>query len=64
MFLSREGGLALLAKVKAGGKPNFVFTSKQRPFNIPTAGTISSFSSPGLSLDLEIKPDFGGLGGQ
>ncbi|KAJ3248094.1 hypothetical protein HDU77_008246, partial [Chytriomyces hyalinus] len=64
MFLSREGGLALIAKVKAGGKPSFTFTSKQKPFNIPTAGTISDFSSPGLSLDLEIKPDFGGLGGQ
>ncbi|KAJ3243712.1 hypothetical protein HDU78_011849 [Chytriomyces hyalinus] len=64
MFLSREGGLALIAKVKAGGKPSFTFTAKQKPFNIPTAGTISDFSSPGLSLDLEIKPDFGGLGGQ
>ncbi|KAI8825384.1 peptidase S8/S53 domain-containing protein, partial [Chytriomyces cf. hyalinus JEL632] len=64
MFLSREGGLALIAKVKAGGKPTFIFTTKQREYKIPTAGTISSFSSPGLSLDLEIKPDFGGLGGQ
>ncbi|KAI8830815.1 peptidase S8/S53 domain-containing protein [Chytriomyces cf. hyalinus JEL632] len=64
MFLSRAGGLALIAKIKAGGKPNFVFTTKQKPYPIPTAGTISSFSSPGLSLDLEIKPDFGGLGGQ
>ncbi|KAJ3223990.1 hypothetical protein HDU81_008810 [Chytriomyces hyalinus] len=64
MFLSRAGGLALIAKIKAGGKPNFVFTTKQKPFPIATAGTISSFSSPGLSLDLEIKPDFGGIGGQ
>ncbi|KAI9363437.1 peptidase S8/S53 domain-containing protein [Zopfochytrium polystomum] len=32
-------------------------------FPVATAGTVSSFSSPGLDAELHIKPDIGGIGG-
>ncbi|KAJ3009974.1 UNVERIFIED_CONTAM: hypothetical protein HDU68_002403, partial [Siphonaria sp. JEL0065] len=31
---------------------------------LPTAATLSAFSSPGLDLELYFKPDLGGVGGQ
>ncbi|KAJ3135580.1 hypothetical protein HK101_004110, partial [Irineochytrium annulatum] len=61
---SREAGQAIIAAIKAGKKPTFVVTQQSAVFPLPTAGTISDFSSPGLGLLLDIKPDFGGIGGQ
>ncbi|KAI8837300.1 hypothetical protein BC829DRAFT_493226 [Chytridium lagenaria] len=35
-----------------------------RSFDLATAGTVSDFSSLGLDLELAIKPDLGGIGGE
>ncbi|KAJ3170811.1 hypothetical protein HK101_011325 [Irineochytrium annulatum] len=64
LMTSHTAGQAIVAALKAGQKPTIVVSQKQQVFNLPTAGTISSFSSPGLDNELHIKPDFGGIGGQ
>ncbi|KAJ3218458.1 hypothetical protein HDU67_005554 [Dinochytrium kinnereticum] len=61
---TREAGKAILAAVKAGKSPQIIVRQSVRMFNVPTGGTVSEFSSPGLDQDLQIKPDFGGIGGQ
>ncbi|KAI8843073.1 peptidase S8/S53 domain-containing protein [Chytridium lagenaria] len=57
------GGSPIIAAVKAGQTPKIVVSQDLRLFGVPTAGTVSSFSSPGLDQDLLIKPDIGGIGG-
>ncbi|KAI9366935.1 peptidase S8/S53 domain-containing protein [Zopfochytrium polystomum] len=57
---SREAGAAILAS-KA---PTVVLTKNQSIFDLPTGGTVSSFSSTGLDAELHIKPDIGGIGDQ
>ncbi|KAJ3107295.1 hypothetical protein HDU97_004434 [Phlyctochytrium planicorne] len=61
---TNDAGKAIIAAIKAGQKPTFTVTDNEANFNIPTAGTISDFSSPGLDPELSIKPDLGGIGGQ
>ncbi|KAJ3218459.1 hypothetical protein HDU67_005555 [Dinochytrium kinnereticum] len=61
---SRAAGLALLAAAKAGQPLKLMVSDKLGLFDIPTAGTVSDFSSPGLDQELFIKPDLGGIGGE
>ncbi|KAI8828894.1 peptidase S8/S53 domain-containing protein [Chytriomyces cf. hyalinus JEL632] len=64
IMIGQAGGRAIIAAVKAGKTPKFEITSKQLMAPLGTAGTISDFSSIGLGLDLAIKPELGGIGGQ
>ncbi|KAI9329958.1 peptidase S8/S53 domain-containing protein [Obelidium mucronatum] len=64
MFTSNAAGKAIIAAVKAGKAPRVVVSFKKFLAPIPSAGTLSSFSAPGLDNDLWIKPDIGGIGGQ
>jgi len=57
--ISREDGLALRALTA----PTLTWTSELINVNLATANLISSFSSWGLSQDLESKPDLGAPGG-
>ncbi|KAJ3207860.1 hypothetical protein HDU67_007185 [Dinochytrium kinnereticum] len=61
---SRASGLAMLAAAKAGKPIKLTVSNTLGIFDVPTAGTISSFSSPGLDQELFIKPDLGGIGGE
>ncbi|KAI8832543.1 peptidase S8/S53 domain-containing protein [Chytridium lagenaria] len=61
---SNDAGKALIAAIKAGQKPVFAVTTNEALFPVPTAGTVSDFSSPGLDPELFIKPDIGGIGGE
>ncbi|KAI8832544.1 peptidase S8/S53 domain-containing protein [Chytridium lagenaria] len=56
-------GRRILAAVSAGTVPRVTVKNDLRNFGVPTAGTVSSFSSPGLDQELLIKPDLGGIGG-
>lgn len=47
----------------ASGAVNLTWTDQSGSFVNPTGGLISSFSSYGLSPDLELKPDIGAPGG-
>ncbi|KAJ3099683.1 hypothetical protein HDU96_010592 [Phlyctochytrium bullatum] len=60
----RKAGQQIIAALKAGQTVKIVVSDKVRNFGLPTAGTVSDFSSPGLDQELSIKPDFGGIGGQ
>ncbi|KAJ3110895.1 hypothetical protein HDU96_006172 [Phlyctochytrium bullatum] len=59
-----KAGRQIIAAIKAGQTPKVVISQKVRNFALPTAGSVSDFSSPGLEQELNIKPDFGGIGGQ
>ncbi|KAI8621326.1 peptidase S8/S53 domain-containing protein [Chytriomyces sp. MP71] len=60
IFISRSAGLALLAS----SRPlQLEITFQQALFPIPTADTLSVFSSAGLDPMLALKPDLGGIGG-
>ncbi|KAJ3218460.1 hypothetical protein HDU67_005556 [Dinochytrium kinnereticum] len=61
---TRDAGQAIIAAIKAGQSPKIVVTEAVKMFNVPTGGTVSDFSSPGLDQELFIKPDLGGIGGQ
>ncbi|KAJ3387638.1 hypothetical protein HDU80_000120 [Chytriomyces hyalinus] len=63
MMLGREAAVALLSKIAAGEKPQVVISLKETLYPLQTAGSISNFSSPGLSLELDIKPELGAIGG-
>ncbi|KAJ3114738.1 hypothetical protein HDU96_001737 [Phlyctochytrium bullatum] len=60
----RKAGQAIIAAVKAGQTAKLLVSQKLRNFALATAGTVSDFSSPGLDQELNIKPDFGGIGGE
>jgi len=62
-FTSKLAGAAILKDVAAGKVPEVVITDTSDIVSSPTAGTVSSFSSKGLSNELAIKPDIGGIGG-
>ncbi|KAI8622146.1 peptidase S8/S53 domain-containing protein [Chytriomyces sp. MP71] len=64
LLTSNEGGKAIIAAFKSGKAPKVVFTQNKILSELATAGTISDFSSAGIDLDLNIKPDVGGIGGQ
>jgi minor extracellular serine protease Vpr len=56
-----EGGL--INNRLAAGDVDMTWTNEQGTFTNPTGGLISSFSSYGLSPDLQLKPDIGAPGG-
>lgn len=58
--ISKEAGAAIRAMTAPW---TLVWTDKLASFQSPTANLISSFSSYGLSPDLELKPDIGAPGG-
>ncbi|RUS22892.1 peptidase S8/S53 domain-containing protein [Endogone sp. FLAS-F59071] len=65
--ISDADGAKLFADIQKNGKDYNVlltFTQEQVEFDNPTAGTISDFSSWGLSVELDIKPDISAPGGQ
>ncbi|KAI8620781.1 hypothetical protein BC830DRAFT_1215136 [Chytriomyces sp. MP71] len=64
LLTSSEGGKAIIAAFKAGKAPKVIFTQDKILSKLATAGTISDFSSGGIDLDLNVKPDVGGIGGQ
>ncbi len=50
--------------IRAQAAPvSMTWTDQQDSFPSPTGGLISSFSSYGLSPDLDLKPDIGAPGG-
>ncbi|KAJ3110894.1 hypothetical protein HDU96_006171 [Phlyctochytrium bullatum] len=61
---TNDVGKALLAKLKAGQPAQITVSRRTTMVDLPTAGTVSAFSSPGLDPELFIKPDLGGIGGQ
>ncbi|KAJ3107300.1 hypothetical protein HDU97_004439 [Phlyctochytrium planicorne] len=63
---THEAGKILVAALKAASSSPITLTVSDvlSQFSLPTAGTVSDFSSPGLDQDLLIKPDFGGIGGE
>ncbi|RUP47841.1 LOW QUALITY PROTEIN: hypothetical protein BC936DRAFT_145274 [Jimgerdemannia flammicorona] len=64
--ISASDGATILAEIQQGGPQGevvFNFTEEEIEFPNPTAGTISSFSSWGLSAELDIKPDISAPGG-
>ena len=63
VFISKSAGAAIVSDVKAHGLPVVVVTSDDVVGSLSTAGTVSSFSSAGLTTELAIKPDVGGIGG-
>ncbi|KAJ3009973.1 UNVERIFIED_CONTAM: hypothetical protein HDU68_002402 [Siphonaria sp. JEL0065] len=64
LFTTNAAGKAIIADIKAGRQPKVVVSFKEFLNPLPTAASLSSFSSPGLDLELYIKPDLGGVGGQ
>jgi len=54
---------ALINSRLAAGAVELTWTDVQGSFQNPTGGLISSFSSYGLSPDLQLKPDIGAPGG-
>ena len=54
---------ALINGRLAGGAVTMTWTDDSGSFGNPTAGLISSFSSYGLTAELEMKPDVGAPGG-
>ncbi|KAI9329163.1 peptidase S8/S53 domain-containing protein [Obelidium mucronatum] len=64
MIIPHDAGLAIIADIKAGKVPKVVVSLKKMLSPIPTAATLSDFSSPGLDNELYIKPDLGGVGGE
>ncbi|KAJ3107297.1 hypothetical protein HDU97_004436 [Phlyctochytrium planicorne] len=64
LFTTRLAGQAIIEAIKAGRNPKLFVTQNLKLFGLPTAGTVSDFSSTGLDQELFIKPDLGGIGGQ
>ncbi|KAI9283082.1 peptidase S8/S53 domain-containing protein [Umbelopsis sp. AD052] len=62
--LSKEDGLAILKMLSNPEKATVETPQEHRSFDVPTAGLISTFSSWGLSADLDIKPEVSAPGGQ
>ncbi|KAJ3025621.1 UNVERIFIED_CONTAM: hypothetical protein HDU68_006931 [Siphonaria sp. JEL0065] len=64
MIIPNAAGKAIITAIKAGKKPLVVVSFKTIMTPLPTAATLSDFSSPGLDNELWFKPDLGGVGGQ
>lgn len=65
--ISKEDGYNLFHYIKKKNNGTEVvaeFLKQDLSFPVPTAGTISSFSSWGLGPDLSLKPDISAPGGQ
>lgn len=65
--ISKEDGYNLFHYIKKknnGTELVAEFLKQDLSFPVPTAGTISSFSSWGLGPDLSLKPDISAPGGQ
>ncbi|KAJ3226648.1 hypothetical protein HDU81_007205 [Chytriomyces hyalinus] len=63
MFISHEAGIAILESFAAKKEPTVLVTHNLQKVPVPTGGSISSFSSAGLSSSLVIKPTIGSYGG-
>jgi subtilisin family serine protease len=63
LITTLSAGKAIIADLAANKSPVFIPTRTYTNFPSLTGGTLSSFSSPGLSNELYIKPDLGGIGG-
>ncbi|MBE3000077.1 S8 family serine peptidase [Nocardiopsis sp. HNM0947] len=61
--ISDEAGAHLIELAEAGEAPTLEWTDEEVQTPNPTGGEISSFSSFGLSPDLDLKPDLGAPGG-
>ncbi|KAI8837293.1 peptidase S8/S53 domain-containing protein [Chytridium lagenaria] len=57
-------GREMLKAAKEGKPLALKVSDKLGLFDLATAGTVSDFSSLGLDLELAIKPDLGGIGGE
>ncbi|KAJ3111038.1 hypothetical protein HDU96_006041 [Phlyctochytrium bullatum] len=64
MATTRKAGLAMLAAAKAGRPLKVNVSDKKGLFDVPTAFTVSDFSSYGLDSELYLKPEIGGIGGK
>ncbi|KAJ3097575.1 hypothetical protein HDU97_004736 [Phlyctochytrium planicorne] len=64
MVTTAQAGAAMVAALKSGEKVFINISNDVKSFGIPTAASVSYFSSIGLDQELHIKPDLGGLGGQ
>lgn len=62
--VSLEAGESILAAVAAGEATDLAWTDALITVPNPTGGLISSFSSYGMTADLQFKPDVGAPGGQ
>eukprot|EP01038_Epipyxis_sp_PR26KG_P009122 gene9122-12303_t len=62
-IISNDAGSAIIASVKAGLTPSVIITNTTKLFPKATGGTISYFSSGGLSEEFAIKPNIGAVGG-
>jgi subtilisin family serine protease len=60
--ITRADGALLDGRI-AAGPSTMTWTASRGSFPSPTGGLISSFSSYGLSADLDLKPDIGAPGG-
>ncbi|KAJ3006294.1 UNVERIFIED_CONTAM: hypothetical protein HDU68_004163, partial [Siphonaria sp. JEL0065] len=63
IFLSQRGGRTLLSLLHNSSIPRIQITYGRTIEEISTAGTLSSFSSPGLNMELVMKPDISAIGG-
>lgn len=64
--ISKEDGYNLFHHLRKypGKEVKAEFLKEDMSFPVPTAGSISSFSSWGLGPDLSLKPDLSAPGGQ
>ncbi|KAJ3095598.1 hypothetical protein HDU97_006769 [Phlyctochytrium planicorne] len=61
---TKEAGAALVSALKSGKRSYINVTKNLKAFPLPTAATVSDFSSVGLDQELSIKPDLGAIGGE
>ncbi|ORY43394.1 subtilisin-like protein [Rhizoclosmatium globosum] len=63
MLLPQEAGDKIVALMQAGKTVNLTATFHVFASKLQTGGTLSSFSSPGLDLELNFKPEIAAIGG-
>ncbi|ORY23894.1 subtilisin-like protein [Rhizoclosmatium globosum] len=63
MLLPQEAGDHIVRLMQAGKTVNVTATYQVFAYGQSTGGTLSSFSSPGLDLELNLKPEIAGIGG-
>ncbi|KAJ3403024.1 hypothetical protein HDU80_004546 [Chytriomyces hyalinus] len=65
VFIPNSAGQAIIDMVLAGTlTPTILFHKQGIMYETGTTNNLSIFSSPGLTDDLFLKPDLGGIGGQ
>src|SRR5699024_5550560 len=62
--VSLEAGEAIVAAVGSGEATDLEWTDELISVPNPTGGLVSSFSSYGMTADLQFAPDLGAPGGQ